>query len=235
MPKCIEAAIIKIIRDFVWEGGKCPPISYDRLCRPRSKGGIALLDVKTRNQAIEITWLRTYLDLSTHHPTWAFVTDALINTLKPEGLRDTNNVNSFLLTWSPPTCGPRTTPLPRDVTSLLKTAKDFNLCFAPPKLLRALKSQLPAWLHLGAPPRTYNKIKDKCLQVTHKAKSIKDLLDISARASDTSAPPPTMTGVTAHASPVGTIERRDALSQTNAPEQPKTSSRASRLDITPRR
>ncbi|KAG1758456.1 hypothetical protein EDD22DRAFT_783911, partial [Suillus occidentalis] len=53
--------------------------------------------------------------------------------------------------------------------------------FTPIKLAPHLKDQLPAWLHMGVPPRTYNKSRDTCLQNNHKIKSIKDLRSISNR------------------------------------------------------
>ncbi|KAG1879326.1 hypothetical protein C8R48DRAFT_570982, partial [Suillus tomentosus] len=64
---------------------------------------------------------------------------------------------------------------------MLKTAKKFNLSFAPQKLSNNLKLQLPTWFHLGAPPKTYNKSKDKCLQMNHETNTIKDLLMTSKR------------------------------------------------------
>ncbi|KAG2121045.1 uncharacterized protein F5147DRAFT_562557, partial [Suillus discolor] len=64
---------------------------------------------------------------------------------------------------------------------MLKSARKHNVSFAPLKLSEKLKNQIPAWLHLGAPPRTYNKVKNKCLQTTHNAKSVKDHRDIAER------------------------------------------------------
>ncbi|KAI0054546.1 hypothetical protein BV25DRAFT_1780545, partial [Artomyces pyxidatus] len=68
MPPAIEKAIIHIIRNFIWDGHAHPPISIDQLYQPVSAGGIALLDITARNEAINITWLRTYLDLSPSRP-----------------------------------------------------------------------------------------------------------------------------------------------------------------------
>ncbi|KAG2738108.1 hypothetical protein P692DRAFT_201661577, partial [Suillus brevipes Sb2] len=64
---------------------------------------------------------------------------------------------------------------------LLKTAKTHNVSFAPIKLSKELKTQLPAWWHLGAAPRTYNKAKNQCLQKTHSISTIKDLMKTSQR------------------------------------------------------
>ncbi|KAG2140058.1 hypothetical protein DEU56DRAFT_720162, partial [Suillus clintonianus] len=64
---------------------------------------------------------------------------------------------------------------------MLKAIKKHNVSFAPIKLSTNLKQQLPAWHHLGAPPRTYHKINNTCLQTVHKTKSIKDLMKIANR------------------------------------------------------
>ena len=55
------------------------------------------------------------------------------------------------------------------------------MSFAPLKLSRQLKRELPAWYHLGAPPRAYHKSKDDCLQRTHKANKVKNLIKMSNR------------------------------------------------------
>jgi len=181
MPKNIERALIKIIRNFIWDNARTPPISMDRLYQSVSDGGINLLDITSRNHAIEITWLKPFLDLSAQRPAWAFIADTLINNLKPDGIRSPKDINLFLQTWNPPTQGPRTRGLPPELVLMLKTAKKFNISFAPMKMSKNLKSQLPAWFHLGTPPRTYHKSKNKCLQETHLANTIKDLITISSR------------------------------------------------------
>ncbi|KAJ8587399.1 hypothetical protein M405DRAFT_703302, partial [Rhizopogon salebrosus TDB-379] len=68
----------------------------------------------------------------------------------------------------------------------LRSAKKHNVSFAPLKLSRHLKEQLPAWFHLGAPPRTYNKTSSECLRTLHNSLSVKDLTMLSARTSNSS-------------------------------------------------
>lgn len=146
-------------------------MSLKRLQRPTQEGGINLLDLPTRNQAIEITWLSAYINTSPSRPTWAYVADALINTLQPKGIKNTTELAAFLTNWSPPTRGPRTRSLPREILSLLQSAKHHNVSFAPLKLSRHLKEQLPAWFHLGAPPRTYFKKQNECHEFSSPNKS----------------------------------------------------------------
>lgn len=102
MPAATERALIRTIRDFVWDGATVPPISYDTLCLPIEQGGINLLDIKLRNQAITLTWIRSYLDLTPRRPAWAFVADILFgeHPLRRFGALDpATRVNQFLQTW----------------------------------------------------------------------------------------------------------------------------------------
>ncbi|KAG2063308.1 hypothetical protein BDR04DRAFT_1038333 [Suillus decipiens] len=64
---------------------------------------------------------------------------------------------------------------------MLKTARKHNVSFAPIKLSARLKAQMPAWSHLGAPPKTYHRTKNECLHSTHKAESVKDLRKMTMR------------------------------------------------------
>jgi ribonuclease HI len=183
MPKNIETALTRMMRNFIWNNKKTSPINLEQLQKPRTEGGINLIDLKARNEAIEITWLRSYLDLSKKRPAWAFLADIIINNLKPTGISNTTDLNTFLQSWSPPTKGTRANNTPKEIINMLKIAKKYNVSFAPIKLSKQLKKQLPAWYHLGAPPKTYHKQKDNCLQNNHKAQKIKHLIKISKRIS----------------------------------------------------
>ena len=179
MPKHIETALIKMIREFIWESSAPPMISMARLYMPIEEGGIKLLDIHARNKAIDLMRLKTYLDLSTNRPKWAFLIDAIVNTLHPD---IPPKPPAFpLTTWSPPTRGPRASLLPFCVITLLRTAKESKLTFSPNKLSKPLKRQLPAWFHLGAPPRAYNKLRDECLKRIHRIGKIKNLKSLTKR------------------------------------------------------
>ena len=140
MPKHIKMALVKIIREFIWETSVSLIISMTKLYAP-IEGGINLLSILASNKAIDLMRLKTYLDLTTTRPKWAFLIDVIINTLhldippKPPAFP--------LTTWSPPMKGPRASSLPFCVIPLLKTAKETKLAFAPSKLSKPLKQQLP--------------------------------------------------------------------------------------------
>ena len=50
-----------------------------------------------------------------------------------------------------------------------------------------MKLQLPAWFHLGATPRTYNKLRDKCLKSRHRVGKVKNLRSLTKRLKQGSA------------------------------------------------
>ncbi|KAH7911035.1 hypothetical protein BJ138DRAFT_1113526 [Hygrophoropsis aurantiaca] len=156
-------------------------LGLDQLYKSPKEGGIGLLDLKSRNQAIEVTWLRSFAATGPRRPSWAFVADTLINNLRPQGISSPEELGGFLQSWSPPTQGARANMLPPEILRLLKTAKRHNMTFAPINLSEDLKLTLPSWFHIGAPPSTYHKSRDECLKSNHHSASVGSLLKISRR------------------------------------------------------
>jgi ribonuclease HI len=181
MPPDIEAALIKISRNFIWEGCTVPRITLECLHRPVEEGGLNLLDITVRNDAIELTWIKTYLDFSPSRPKWATITDLIIDACMPQGNNAQTRINCFLQTWNPPQRGNRAIRLDEDTARMLKAAKTYNVNFAAIRLAPNLKTQLPAWFHLGSEQRLLTNNPTKCLIHKHDAKTIADLLKVSAR------------------------------------------------------
>ncbi|KAH9054137.1 hypothetical protein EDB87DRAFT_1568642, partial [Lactarius vividus] len=160
------------------------------LQKPLEEGGLSLLDVKARNEAIEIGWLKTYLNFSPTRPTWATVTDLTIAAAAPPGLSPLAIVNCFLQNWPPPTRGPRATKLGHDIARMLKTAKKYGTSLAAIRLSPSLRAKLPAWYHLESKPRPLTNRESKCLLRKHKVKSVADLVKVSARLRNSMQPIP---------------------------------------------
>ena len=59
-------------------------------------GGIKLLNLKNQNEAIELVQLKDYLNFLNSQPTWAPVTDILINETTPAYLNEETRHNAFL-------------------------------------------------------------------------------------------------------------------------------------------
>ena len=191
MPKQIESTLTKIIRDFMWNGKK-PSVNIDTLYLPVEQGGVKLLDLKVRNQAIDIMWLKSYLDLTSKRPMWAYVADILINNSTSKA---TNNVsssaqlNTYLQSWN--TSLHATSKLPEDIIQMMKTGQKFGVSFEALKLSDLVKEQLPAWYHLCTGQHMVslnNQSASKCLRDNHLVKTVGQLIQHTKRERDPSAP-----------------------------------------------
>ena len=181
MPTHIEDTLIKTIRNFMWEDDSSPRIALDLLQRPPEEGGLGLLDIKARNEAIEITWLKAYLDFSPTRPTWATVTDMIIVAAGPPGTSQKARINPHLQAWQAPTRGKRASYLNNDILRMIKVSKRNRTNLAAIRLAPHLSAQLPAWYHINAQPRPLTNAASKCLLYRHKAARVTDLMNISAR------------------------------------------------------
>src|ERR1700716_4237946 len=104
----------------MWEDDSAPRIALDVLQRPIEEGGLNLINLKARNEAIDIIWLKEYLNFSPARPTWALVTDAIIDTAAPPQFNNKARINAFLQTWTAPTSGPRAKLINNDTIRMIK-------------------------------------------------------------------------------------------------------------------
>jgi hypothetical protein len=190
MPTHVEEVLTKIIRDFMWEEDSSPRIALDFLHRPPDTGGLGLLDIRARNEAIDITWLKSYLNFSPTRPTWAKVTDPIIALAAISGNIAQARVNSFLQIWKIATRGNKLKKLNNDITRMLKVAEKYNVKLAAIRLSPELRAQLPAWYHIASTPRPMTNRPSKCLLRKHLVSTVADLLHSSARLRN---PPPSPT------------------------------------------
>jgi hypothetical protein len=59
MPTNIEDALTKIIRRFMWGADSSPRLALSILQCPEDEGGLNLLNITARNEAIELMWLKS--------------------------------------------------------------------------------------------------------------------------------------------------------------------------------
>jgi hypothetical protein len=169
------------VRDFIWEDDSSPCIAVDTLYLPIDKGGLNLLDIKTRNEAIEVIWLKDYLNFTPSRPKWAILFDIIINNAAPPNTLDRAHVNPFLQSWNPPTRGPRANLMNDDILRMLKIAKKHNTHLAPLRLSQHLHAQLPAWYHPHAIHKPLTSVSARCLLKKHNTLTIADLISTSAK------------------------------------------------------
>ena len=182
MPETIRDALTKEVRNFIWDDTEhVPRLGMNHLTDTKDVRGLKLLDLKIRNEAIELIWLRDYLNLTHTRPTWAFVTDVLINETTPLSLDENMRVNAFLQNWKVPTKGKRAERLGEDTLRMLKAAYKHNVAFAPINISHDLRERLPTWQHLGIEKQAPRNPRTKCLVKNHKSKRVKDLLNLTDR------------------------------------------------------
>jgi hypothetical protein len=92
---------------FLWEDNSKPRVALDILQLPTESEGLNLLDIKARNEAIDIMWLKDYLKLTPEQPEWALITDLIIDAAVLARTCKKARMNAFLQTWDTPMRGPR--------------------------------------------------------------------------------------------------------------------------------
>ena len=181
MPPHVESALKKIVNDFIWDDGRGVRIAQEFLHQLKEAGGLGLLDIKTRNKAIDLIWLKTYLNFSPTRQTWAEITDLIISRSAQENAIPKAINSPFLQCWEVPSRGPRLTRLNDDIKRLLKVANSYNTNLAAVKVPSHLRSEMPAWYHVDKKLSTIRSRPEKCLIERHGTKTIMDLIRASAR------------------------------------------------------
>ena len=181
MPDNVESAFIKMIRKFIWNDDLHPRLGLDILQRPVNEGGLNLLNLKARNEAIEIMWLKAYLNFSPSRPAWAIVTDHLIDAAAPMSTNPEARENTFLQNWNPITKGARAAIMGKDTSRMIKTARKYNTNLEALRLTPQIRSMLPTWYHLASRPAPIVGAAARCLLARHKSAKVADLVKISAR------------------------------------------------------
>ena len=184
MPKDIERELEKIIIDFVWNGDAHPRISKATLYHPVEEGGLNLLDIKSRNEAIDIMWLKSYLDISPARPRWAMLADVLLkraSAASAKNLDDTVKVNTFLQDWKVSTRAKA--GLPDDLIRMVKVAGKYRVKLQVMNPSEDLKMALPIWLHPGGIEgrRIINSKAMICLRDNHGVQTVGGMAKVAKR------------------------------------------------------
>ncbi|KAE9390218.1 hypothetical protein BT96DRAFT_946307 [Gymnopus androsaceus JB14] len=102
MPLSVEKQLEKRINIFMWKGKERNPVNQKVVTGPLGKGGTKVLDIKIRNEAIKVMWLKAYLYLNKDRGTWAFLADGLLAMNVPLTDRSVDpkvQINVFLQSW----------------------------------------------------------------------------------------------------------------------------------------
>jgi ribonuclease HI/exonuclease III len=190
MPPEIESRLIKKIRNFIWGEENTPIISMPTLSLPIAKGGLKLLDLKSRNKAIQATWLKTFLQLNESRPSWTYIADELINSQLSHKYTDRKaRINMFLQSWK---VNPNaTSKLPRELTAMLRIGHELNTKFEVLNPTSNIKNKLPVWHHIGgnnALIELTNKPQAKCLRHLHQISTVSEMNELANQTNENHQP-----------------------------------------------
>jgi hypothetical protein len=165
----------------MWEDDSSPRIAMELLHKPMEEGGLNLIDIQACNEAIDIIWLKAYLNFSPTRPKWAIVVDMIIDEIAPPATNRIARVNAFLQSWTIPTRGQRANHLNGDIIRMVKVGTKHKLDLTAIRISPQLRAQLPAWYHRDSAPCPIRSNASKCLLERHSIKKVTDLLQVSAR------------------------------------------------------
>ncbi|KAJ7059507.1 hypothetical protein C8F01DRAFT_989294, partial [Mycena amicta] len=176
MPEDVEKRLTKVISDFMNEG-KGPLIARAVLEAPIAMGGKKVVNLKARNQAINIMKLKTYLDLDIHkRAKWAFFADKIFANHRTKGhpMRDDAVYNPFLQHWLPTTRRQRNgDSMNASLKGMIKAAAKHGVELEPPSVAGLL--EMPIWHHYGqdlSKRQVNNAPAHLCLREAHKVMTV---------------------------------------------------------------
>ncbi|KAI0632940.1 hypothetical protein C8Q77DRAFT_1059353, partial [Trametes polyzona] len=151
---------------------------------PVERGGLNLIDLESRNEAIELTWLRAYLDFGPNRPLWAEVADALYAHHIPKncGVRDVRmRINPFLQHWKP-----KVTSLPDMLKGMMTVAAKYGLRVDGLAFGREILRQMPIWDHAQTDMKAVRKLATAsavvtCLCKNHNVRTVGDCEQLEMR------------------------------------------------------
>ncbi|KAF5341132.1 hypothetical protein D9611_005853 [Ephemerocybe angulata] len=191
MPKSTEEQIKKKTDDFVWAKNgerKANTIAMSTLQKGKDEGGLGLLDIEARNEAIDLVRLRTYLLPPEQRPVWCIIADIVLAraaVLKFRNVGERGLVNPFLQTWR---VNLSSKDLPSNLRRMMAAAYKYNTKFAATEVTNDLKLQMPIWYHIGAKPKLESIYGDNwglCQRETHDIVTVGNMLEHAERLNTT--------------------------------------------------
>ncbi|KAJ7203404.1 hypothetical protein C8J57DRAFT_1047008, partial [Mycena rebaudengoi] len=147
MPKEVEKKLEKRVRKFLWAEKTNVTVNKETVYAPAEMGGKDLLDIVARNEAIAVTWLKTYLSFGLDRPLWCFVADEIL-AIKASG-RDKNvaemmRMNTYLQSWNPKISA---ASVGKDLAGMMKVGRKYGLQMDAIAVSREIQKSMPIWYH----------------------------------------------------------------------------------------
>ncbi len=177
MPPQICRRLERILREYLWNDRVIPPVSMEYACASREVGGLGILDLRTRNEALDIMWARSYLNYGHDRPVWAFVVDDICaRTVTVDcPIKDRRvRMNMFMQKWRP-----KVSALPRCLQNMIRTCEKYGLRPEGVAFSRNMIRSMPMWYHREADPTKAKKLARaskvvSCMRDKHRLRTVGD-------------------------------------------------------------
>ncbi len=177
MPASIMQRLNQLIRGYLWEDRRNTPVGLTHTYLPIDMGGLGILDLESRSEAIDVMWLKSYLDFSINRPLWAFLADDIFATRVPKNClprQSALRLNCFLQQWKP-----RARGFPPELQGMINVGKKYGLRLEGLAFSRRILRSMPMWNHTYAERTRLSRLSTQsklisCLQVRHKALLVGD-------------------------------------------------------------
>jgi hypothetical protein len=187
MPTEIEEKLERRVRSFLWAEKARVAINKETVYAPADMGGKDLLDIVARNEAIAVTWLKTYLSFGPDCPLWCFVADEILAKKAVAGdlnIEEALHINTYLQSWAPYQSA--TDLKSRDLADMMKVGRKYGVTMDAIAVSRELQGDMPVWYHRfsdGDRKVLFNRKSEaiKCLKEKHRVRWVKDAVQLSRK------------------------------------------------------
>ncbi len=182
MPEPILRRLNKIIRGYLWDDRHNTLVGLSHLYLPVERGGLGLVDLEARNEAIDVMWLKTYLNFGEDRPLWALLADDIMANHVPKHCMPRISelrINPHLQKWKP-----RARGLPQELSGMMKAAKRYGLRLEGLAFSKDILKAMPMWDHCYADRTKMSRLTVPsklltCLIVSHKARTVGDFATLA--------------------------------------------------------
>ncbi|KZV59576.1 hypothetical protein PENSPDRAFT_595189, partial [Peniophora sp. CONT] len=150
MPKSAIERVTKWMQAFIWQGSKRPTVNKQTLSQSKFDGGLGIIDLSVRIEAIHLMRLKAWLTAA-EKPRWvAFAIALLAMALNEEyesQVAPEQRWDPFLQDWKPTSKSSVTRKWPPELKALIKTARKHGVSIHLLAPTKAVKRELPIWHH----------------------------------------------------------------------------------------
>ena len=178
MPDTVRKSIQKAITGFLW-GKDRATMRIESMAEDVEQGGRKMLDLVARNEAIDLMWVKQYLNMGADRPKWAYMVDEIFRSERPKSSKEAAEI---VANWNPLTQGwkpkARSACIPKRVQNALRLADKHGVELEALEPSEETKREMPVWLHRKAnkeAARIYASDAVKCLKNRHRTHYIKQL------------------------------------------------------------